>query len=138
VQLFTSWLGGMPRATRISRTSYEARFVRTLFPAFRSGSRAVRCAPDRRSHTVSRFRNIGLQRTPRRGLSRDRDRESAASQYANNVSDGDVLDDVFSATVMSSRLAGAARFSLPLTIVPPHRDGHVRVRPYRLMTSPMA
>ena len=140
VQLFTSWLGAYATGNTHLATFYEARFRPEFVPAFRVwvASRPLRspaAAPT--PFTLPQYRVANDAEAQR--LSRDADRESAASQYANNVSDGYVLDAVILATVMFFATAAQRGFSLHLRLVSfVIALAMCAFGLYRLMTSPLA
>jgi hypothetical protein len=118
VQLFTSWLGAYATGNRRLATFYEERFRPEFVPAFRVwvASRPLR-SPDAvpTPFTLPQYRIASDAEAQR--LASEADQESAASQFANTVSDGYVLDAVILAMVMFFATAAQRVLSARLRLV---------------------
>jgi hypothetical protein len=139
VQLFTSWLDAYAMGDTRRASFYEQRFRPEFRPAFRAwiNSRPLR-SPDAAPtpFNLAEYRVADDSEALR--LARHADAESAASQRANRVSDGYVLDAVILASVSffaSSAQRGTSRrlrlvlFTLALAMC--------AMGVYRLLTSPL-
>jgi hypothetical protein len=118
VQLFTSWLGAYASGNRRLATFYEERFRPEFVPAFRVwvASRPLRspgAAPT--PFTLPQYKVASDSEAQR--LAREADHESGASEFANSVSDGYVLDAVILATVMFFATAAQRGLSTHLRLV---------------------
>jgi hypothetical protein len=118
VQLFTSWLNAYATGDTTLATFYEHRFRPEFKPAFRAwvASRPLR-SPDAAPtpFTLPEYRVASDSEAQRLALAADR--ESAASQFANQMSDGYVLDAVILAMVMFFATAAQRGFSPHLRLV---------------------
>jgi hypothetical protein len=118
VQLFTSWLNAYATGDTTLAAFYEQRFRPEFKPAFRAwvASRPLRspnAAPT--PFTLPEYRVAADSVAQRLALAADR--ESSASQFANKMSDGYVLDAVILAMVMFFATAAQRGFSPQLRLV---------------------
>jgi hypothetical protein len=140
VQLFTSWLNAYATGNTRLATFYEGRFRPEFRPAFRAwvASRPLR-SPDAAPtpFTLPQYRVASDAEAQQ--LARAADQESAASQYANRVSDGYVLDAVILAMVMFFATAAQRGFTARLRLVSfLIALAMCAFGVYRLATSPLA
>jgi hypothetical protein len=140
VQLFTSWLGAYATGNTRLATFYEERFRPEFVPAFRTwvASRPLRSPGAARTPFILPEYRVASDAEAQQ-FSRAADHESDASQYANNVSDGYVLDAVILATVMFFATAAQRGFSTHLRLVSfVIALAMCAFGVYRLLTSPVA